>query len=43
LRRFAEERELDLNIYTVSIDPQINDKRYTVPRLGDVEDRVFGS
>ncbi len=29
-------------IYTVSIDPELNDKGYIVPGLGDAGDRAFG-
>ncbi|MBP1357101.1 MAG: hypothetical protein JZD40_01225, partial [Sulfolobus sp.] len=28
--------------FTVSIDPEINDKGYIVPGLGDAGDRAFG-
>jgi uracil phosphoribosyltransferase len=31
-----------IEIYTVSIDPEINDKGYIVPGLGDAGDRAFG-
>ena len=32
----------DAVIYTVSIDPELNDKGYIVPGLGDAGDRAFG-
>ena len=43
LRKFAEENNIDLRVYTAAIDPEINDKGYIVPGLGDAGDRAFGS
>jgi len=35
-------RYSDILIYTVAVDPQLNDKGYIVPGLGDAGDRAFG-
>lgn len=43
LRKYAYERDIDLRMYVVSIDPEVNDKGYIVPGLGDAGDRAFGS
>ena len=43
LRKVGEELGIDLTIYTLSIDPQINESGYIVPGLGDAGDRAFGS
>lgn len=32
----------DVDIFTVSIDPEINNRGYIVPGLGDAGDRSFG-
>jgi len=44
--RIAIERALRADprvvIYTVAIDPELNDKGYIVPGLGDAGDRAFG-
>ncbi len=41
---FAKERNIynKIKIFTVSIDPEINEKGYIVPGLGDAGDRAFG-
>ena len=33
----------DVHIYTASIDPELNDKKYIVPGLGDAGDRLYGT
>lgn len=33
----------DVAIYTVAIDPELNEKKYIVPGLGDFGDRFFGT
>jgi uracil phosphoribosyltransferase len=43
LRKLCEELNIDLKMYTISIDPEINTKGYIVPGLGDAGDRAFGS
>ncbi len=43
IRREVEELGIDLTVYTVAIDPDINDRGYIVPGLGDAGDRAFGS
>lgn len=43
LNRTSEELGIDLTIYSVAIDPEVNDRGYIVPGLGDAGDRAFGS
>lgn len=43
LRDLADELGIDLKMYVIAIDPEINDKGYIVPGLGDAGDRAFGS
>lgn len=43
LKKFAEEHNIELKMYVVSIDPEVNSKGYIVPGLGDAGDRAFGS
>jgi len=43
LKKMCEELNLDLKMYTIAVDPEINDKGYIVPGLGDAGDRAFGS
>ncbi|MEM0004169.1 MAG: uracil phosphoribosyltransferase [Desulfurococcaceae archaeon] len=43
LKKTSEELGIDLRMYVVSIDPEINDRGYIVPGLGDAGDRSFGS
>ena len=33
----------DVQIYAASIDPELNDKKYIVPGLGDAGDRLYGT
>ncbi len=42
LSRFCRERGIDLTMYTASIDPELNERGYIVPGLGDAGDRAFG-
>lgn len=43
LRDLANSLGVDLRVYAISVDPEINDKGYIVPGLGDAGDRAFGS
>ncbi|MEM1596392.1 MAG: uracil phosphoribosyltransferase [Desulfurococcaceae archaeon] len=43
LRKTSDELGIDLRMYVISIDPEINSKGYIVPGLGDAGDRSFGS
>ncbi|WP_048078697.1 uracil phosphoribosyltransferase [Desulfurococcus mucosus] len=43
LKKYAEEAGIDLKLYTIAIDPEIDEKGYIVPGLGDAGDRAFGS
>jgi uracil phosphoribosyltransferase len=42
LARVAEAHP-DVSIYAASIDPELNDKKYIVPGLGDAGDRLYGT
>ncbi|MEM2021951.1 MAG: uracil phosphoribosyltransferase [Zestosphaera sp.] len=42
IRRAGEDLGLNMTMYTAAIDPQINEKGYIVPGLGDAGDRAFG-
>ena len=33
----------DVSIYAASIDPELNEKKYIVPGLGDAGDRLYGT
>jgi len=33
----------DVDIFTASLDPVLNEKGYIVPGLGDAGDRIFGT
>jgi len=33
----------DVSIYAASVDPELNDKKYIVPGLGDAGDRLYGT
>jgi uracil phosphoribosyltransferase len=33
----------DVSVYAASIDPELNDKKYIVPGLGDAGDRLYGT
>lgn len=39
----VEKNNPDVEIFVVSIDKQLNDKKYIVPGLGDAGDRIFGT
>ncbi|MEM1628231.1 MAG: uracil phosphoribosyltransferase [Desulfurococcaceae archaeon] len=43
LKKFTDENNIYLKLYTISVDPEINNKGYIVPGLGDAGDRAFGS
>ena len=43
LRYLQEETDLDLEIYTASIDERLNEHAFIVPGLGDAGDRQFGA
>jgi uracil phosphoribosyltransferase len=43
LRDKADELGISLKMYAISIDPEVNQKGYIVPGLGDAGDRAFGS
>jgi len=43
LRKLCKELNIDLKMYTISVDPEINTNGYIVPGLGDAGDRAFGS
>ncbi|MCX8184714.1 MAG: uracil phosphoribosyltransferase [Sulfolobales archaeon] len=43
LSKVSEELGINLTIYSVAIDPEVNDRGYIVPGLGDAGDRAFGS
>ena len=42
LARVAEAHP-DVSIYAASVDPELNDKKYIVPGLGDAGDRLYGT
>lgn len=43
LEKKADELGVNLKMYAISIDPEVNQKGYIVPGLGDAGDRAFGS
>jgi len=43
LSKTSDELGINLMVYSVAIDPEINDRGYIVPGLGDAGDRAFGS
>lgn len=43
LKKYAEESGVDLKLYAIAVDPEVNEKGYIVPGLGDAGDRAFGS
>ncbi|MEM4660309.1 MAG: uracil phosphoribosyltransferase [Thermosphaera sp.] len=43
LRDKADELGMDLKMYAIWMDPEVNQKGYIVPGLGDAGDRAFGS
>lgn len=40
---YFHERHPDVPVYLAALDPQLNDKAYIVPGLGDAGDRYFGT
>ena len=42
-KKQIEEKIKGINIYTVNIDPKLNEKKYIVPGFGDAGDRFFGT
>lgn len=40
---FVHEHYPDIQIFTASLDRQLNEKKYIVPGLGDAGDRMFGT
>lgn len=43
LKKLTEELDIDLKMYTIAVDPEVNDRGFIVPGLGDAGDRAFGS
>jgi len=43
LKKYSDENRVNLKLYTIAVDPEVNDKGYIVPGLGDAGDRAFGS
>ena len=41
--KHVEERHPDVQVYAASIDPELNEKKYIVPGLGDAGDRLYGT
>ena len=41
--RAVEQAHPDVSVYTASIDPTLNEKKYIVPGLGDAGDRLYGT
>jgi uracil phosphoribosyltransferase len=39
----VEKAHPDVNVYAASIDPELNEKKYIVPGLGDAGDRLYGT
>ncbi len=39
----VEKAHPDVSIYAASIDPELNEKKYIVPGLGDAGDRLYGT
>jgi uracil phosphoribosyltransferase len=39
----VQEAHPDVSIYAASVDPELNDKKYIVPGLGDAGDRLYGT
>lgn len=39
----VEEAHPEVRIYAASIDPELNEKKYIVPGLGDAGDRLYGT
>ncbi len=43
LSKASEELGINLTVYSVAVDPEVNNRGYIVPGLGDAGDRAFGS
>lgn len=43
LKKVSEELNIDLKMYAITVDPEVNSRGYIVPGLGDAGDRAFGS
>lgn len=43
LKKASDEYNIDLRVFTITIDPEVNKDGYIVPGLGDAGDRAFGS
>ncbi|MEM1623119.1 MAG: uracil phosphoribosyltransferase [Sulfolobales archaeon] len=43
LSKVSEELGINLTVYSVAVDPEVNSRGYIVPGLGDAGDRAFGS
>ncbi len=41
--KLLSEKHPDVNVYTASIDRELNDKKYILPGLGDFGDRLYGT
>lgn len=39
----VEDAHPDVQVYAASIDPELNEKKYIVPGLGDAGDRLYGT
>jgi uracil phosphoribosyltransferase len=39
----VHESHPDVHVYAASIDPELNEKKYIVPGLGDAGDRLYGT
>ena len=39
----VEDLHPDVQVYAASIDPELNDRKYIVPGLGDAGDRLYGT
>ena len=42
LKSIAERASIELDLYVAAVDPELNEKGYIVPGLGDAGDRAFG-
>lgn len=40
---YFQEKHPDVPVVTLSVDPELNEKAYIVPGLGDAGDRIFGT
>jgi uracil phosphoribosyltransferase len=39
----VEQAHPDVSVYAASVDPELNEKKYIVPGLGDAGDRLYGT